>query len=226
MALSTYQEKFIDEHQDLINSGNFKELVEVLYSCNYIYAPESIALLFLFNWVINGVNGFSLHLSSNLPGIPIGLVVYSNKTRLTGFRGKPVLPSMLGRGKIDCYKISNGKIDSLEELSMPNTSSDFSALATQYSIITPSSPNNRGYMKQVFGEELNYTLTLQINQKLNLDIGGRIISETGLYQSPTEAIQGLSTMMVTSLTAKYGESFRKTITEAVTAVSKQGVTRK
>ena len=227
MALSTYQEKFIDEHRNLIESGEFKELAEALRNCNYTYAREARSLFFLFNWVINGVNGFSLHLRSDLPGIPIGLIIYSNRTGLSGFRGKPVLPAMLGRGKIDCYKISNGKIDSFEELPMPNTFRDLSALASQYSIITPSSSNNRGYMEQVFGGGLNYTLSLGTSKKLEgIALTGTFISKTGFYQSSTEAIQGLSTIIITGLTEEYGESFRKVITEVVTAVSKQGVIQK
>lgn len=220
---SQAQQKVLEDNKDLINSvdpESFNELVRKLNTTrvyNNLTSNEYISLVLCLTWVKLGPKGFGGTFKKAPNSIDPRIIIYSNKTGLKGFKGRAVLPSMYGKGKVSCYKINGANISDVGVVPFPKTRAEFIALASQWDIIAPYEDSVAEGLRATFNGTFQYSASISsFNSNGEIVVTLEVLS--GRYSDDQSALDGLGARAIANLVSKVGDGLKNTVEKVVRSV--------
>jgi hypothetical protein len=123
MIFTEKEQKWIKDNSAVINSGDFKKIMEAISSIPRDSDISTKKLRVTLAYLTFGPKGFIAIGYTKNPNIVIkGALI--NRTSLKA-EGSPLLPSMFGKVKIHLYRIENNKIANQEVVTVPATRGEF-----------------------------------------------------------------------------------------------------
>lgn len=220
---SQAQQKVLEDNKDLINSvdpESFNELVRNLNTTRVysnLTSNEYISLVLCLTWVKLGSKGFGGVFKKSPNTIDPRVIVYSNKTGLKGFKGRAVLPSMYGKGKVSCYKINGALISDVEVVPFPKDRAEFIALANKWDFVAPYEDSVAEGLRATFNGTFQYSASIS-SFNSNREVVATLEVLSGRYSDDQSALDGLGARAIANLVSKVGDGLKNTVEKVVRSV--------